>query len=136
VSLDMRPGQMTAFVGSSGSGKSTLMNLVLGFHRPQHGRILFDGQDMRELDMRTLRRFFAVVPQEPVLVSGTVRENVAYGLPLTTDAQLRTALEVANAWEFVHKLPGGWNARVGERGGSLSGGQRQRLAIARAVLRN
>jgi ATP-binding cassette subfamily B protein len=136
VSLDIPAGQTVAFVGSSGSGKSTMLNLVLGFVRPTSGRILLDGADMQDLDLRTVRRFVSVVPQESVLFEGTIRENIAYGLDDATDERLRAALSDANAAEFVDTLPDGWNTVVGERGARLSGGQRQRLAIARALVRD
>ena len=123
-------------MGSSGSGKSTLLNLVLGFVRPTSGQILLDGADMQDLDMRTARRFVSVVPQESVLFEGTIRENIAYGMPQAEDARIIQALRDANALEFVHDQPQGWDTVVGERGARLSGGQRQRLAIARALVRD
>ncbi|SDE52570.1 ATP-binding cassette, subfamily B [Glycomyces harbinensis] len=135
VSLDIEAGRTVAFVGSSGSGKSTLLNLVLGFVRPTSGRILLDGVDMQELDLRTARRFTSVVPQESVLFEGTIRENIAYGLDADEDRIVR-ALKDANAWEFVRVLPDRMDTVVGERGARLSGGQRQRLAIARALVRD
>ncbi|WP_049566937.1 ABC transporter ATP-binding protein [Nonomuraea sp. SBT364] len=136
VDLDIPPGATVAFVGSSGSGKSTLLNLVLGFLRPTGGRILLDGADIQELDLRTVRRFVSVVPQESVLFEGTVRENIAYGLPEVSDERIARALRDANAWSFVQDQPHGWDTVVGERGARLSGGQRQRLAIARALVRD
>ena len=136
VSLDITPGETVAFVGSSGSGKSTLLNLVLGFVRPTSGRILLDGADMQDLDLRTVRRSVSVVPQESVLFEGTIRENIAYGLDDVSEDRLREALRDANAAEFVDRLPDGWDTIVGERGARLSGGQRQRLAIARALVRD
>ncbi|RRR98247.1 ABC transporter ATP-binding protein [Glycomyces terrestris] len=136
VSLDIAAGTTTAFVGSSGSGKSTLLNLVLGFVRPTSGRILLDGVDMQELDLRTARRFASVVPQESVLFEGTIRENVGYGMPEAGEDRIVAALKDANAWEFVTHLPDGLDTVVGERGARLSGGQRQRLAIARALVRD
>jgi len=136
ISLDIRAGETVAFVGSSGSGKSTLLNLVLGFVRPTRGRILLDGVDMQLLDLRTARRFVSVVPQESVLLEGTIRDNIAYGLPHLDDERIRTALRDANVLDFVEALPEGWDTTVGERGARLSGGQRQRLAIARALVRD
>ncbi|MEU6249629.1 ABC transporter ATP-binding protein [Glycomyces sp. NPDC047010] len=135
VSLDIAAGTTVAFVGSSGSGKSTLLNLVLGFVRPTSGRILLDGTDMQELDLRTARRFTSVVPQESVLFEGTIRENVGYGMD-ADEVRITAALKDANAWEFVRDLPEGLDTVVGERGARLSGGQRQRLAIARALVRD
>ncbi|GAA3002130.1 ABC transporter ATP-binding protein [Microbacterium aurantiacum] len=136
VSLSIAAGETVAFVGSSGSGKSTMLNLVLGFVRPTSGRILLDGADMQELDLRTARRHVSVVPQESALFEGTIRENIAYGRDDVEDGRIRAALVDANAAEFVDRLPDGWNTVVGERGARLSGGQRQRLAIARALVRD
>lgn len=136
IDLDITAGETVALVGSSGSGKSTLLNLVLGFVRPTSGRILLDGDDMQALDMRTARRFVSVVPQESVLFEGTIRANIAYGMPHAEDARIVQALRDANALEFVQDQPQGWDTVVGERGARLSGGQRQRLAIARALVRN
>lgn len=136
VDLDIAEGETVAFVGSSGSGKSTLLNLVLGFVRPTGGQILLDGADMQDLDLRTARRHISVVPQESVLFEGTVRENIAYGLPHLDDEQILAALRDANALDFVAAQPQGWDTVVGQRGARLSGGQRQRLAIARALVRD
>ncbi|MBT2475166.1 ATP-binding cassette domain-containing protein, partial [Microbacterium sp. ISL-103] len=117
-------------------GKSTLLNLVLGFVRPTSGRILLDGADMQNLDLRTVRRSISVVPQESVLFEGSVFDNIAYGMPDVTPERVEQALRDANAWEFVSEQPHGWDTVVGERGARLSGGQRQRLAIARALVRD
>jgi ATP-binding cassette subfamily B protein len=136
IDLRIAPGETVAFVGSSGSGKSTLLNLVLGFVRPTSGRIVLDGADMQELDLRTVRRSISVVPQESVLFEGSVFDNIAYGMPDVTPARVEQALRDANAWEFVSEQPQGWHTVVGERGARLSGGQRQRLAIARALVRD
>lgn len=136
IDLQIPSGQTVAFVGSSGSGKSTMLNLVLGFLRPTGGRILLDGVDMQELDLRTARRFVSVVPQESVLFEGSIRENIAYGLEDVSDERIHQALADANALEFVNAQPQGLDTLVGERGARLSGGQRQRLAIARALIRD
>ncbi|MDD7928765.1 ABC transporter ATP-binding protein [Microbacterium thalli] len=136
IDLHIPAGRTFAFVGSSGSGKSTLLNLVLGFVRPTAGRLTIDGADVQELDLRSVRRAVSVVPQESVLFEGTIRENIAYGLPEVTDARIEQALRDANAWQFVREQPHGWDTVVGERGARLSGGQRQRLAIARALVRD
>lgn len=136
VSLEIPAGETVAFVGSSGSGKSTLVNLVLGFLRPTKGRVLLDGVDMEELDLRTFRRFVSVVPQESVLFEGTIRENIVYGLGEVSDERVLAALRGANALEIVEAQPLGWDTVVGERGARLSGGQRQRLSIARALVRD
>ncbi|MGR6740900.1 ABC transporter ATP-binding protein [Microbacterium sp. F1-18] len=136
IDLHIPAGCTYAFVGSSGSGKSTLLNLVLGFVRATSGRLTIDGADVQELDLRTVRRSVSVVPQESVLFEGTIRENIAYGLPDVADERIEQALRDANAWEFVSGQPDGWDTVVGERGARLSGGQRQRLAIARALVRD
>lgn len=136
VSLSIRPGETVAFVGSSGSGKSTLLNLVLGFLRPSSGRILLDGCDMQQLDLRTVRTAVSVVPQESVLFEGSIRDNVAYGMPDADDATIHRALADANALDVIEAQPSGWDTVVGERGARLSGGQRQRIAIARALVRD
>src|SRR5450432_1267770 len=135
ITLDVRAGESIALVGPSGSGKSTMLSLVIGFLTPTRGRLLLDGQDRRELDLRGYRRFLAVVPQETLLFEGSVRDNVTYGQQELPDDRVRTALEAANAWDFVQAM-GGLDAVVGQRGGRLSGGQRQRLAIARALIRD
>ncbi|MGN6272648.1 MAG: ABC transporter ATP-binding protein [Protaetiibacter sp.] len=136
VDLQIERGETVAFVGPSGSGKSTMLNLVLGFVRPTRGRILLDGRDMAGLDLRQVRGFFSVVPQESVMFEGSIRENVTYGLPIVPDEQLEQALRDANAWELIESLPEGWDTVVGQRGARMSGGQRQRLAIARALIRD
>jgi ATP-binding cassette subfamily B protein len=136
LDLTVPAGQTVALVGGSGAGKSTVLNLVLGFHRATRGRILLDGRDLAELDLRSYRRFLSVVPQESILFEGSIRENVAYGLPDVDEPAIRRALTDANAAEFVDRLPHGLDTVVGERGARLSGGQRQRLAIARALIRD
>ncbi|KQQ05553.1 MULTISPECIES: ABC transporter ATP-binding protein [unclassified Rathayibacter] len=135
VSLRIAPGETIAFVGASGSGKSTLTRLVLGFLRPTTGRVLLDRRDIGTLDMRSVRRFVSVVPQESVLFRGSIRDNILYGADESDDERLTAALRAANA-DFVFTLPEGWDTTVGERGAQLSGGQRQRLAIARALIRD
>ncbi|MEA5455246.1 ABC transporter ATP-binding protein [Sinomonas sp. JGH33] len=136
VSLAVEPGQTVAFVGPSGSGKSTLMNTILGFVRPRSGRVILDGRDLAEYDLRTVRRQISVVPQESVLFAGTVFENVTYGLGSMGHDRVRQALADANALDFVEALPEGWDTMLGERGAKLSGGQRQRLSLARALIRD
>ena len=135
-SLSVEPGETIALVGPSGAGKSTVLNLVIGFIRPTGGRILVDGHDMQAHDLRTYRRFLAVVPQESILFDGSVRENVTYGMPAVSADTVVTALRDANAWDFVSRMPAGLETPVGEKGARLSGGQKQRLAIARALIRN
>ncbi|MFK0168918.1 ABC transporter ATP-binding protein [Streptomyces sp. NPDC090306] len=134
--LSVAPGETVALVGPSGAGKSTVLSLVIGFIRPTAGRLLLDGQDMGTLDLRTYRRFVSVVPQEPILFDGTVRENVAYGMDEADDDTVRAALRDANALEFVDRLPHGADTLVGEHGARLSGGQKQRIVIARALIRD
>lgn len=136
INLTTGPGRVTALVGPSGSGKSTLINLVIGFLRPSKGQILLDGQNLADLDMRHVRRFVSVVPQESVLFDGSVRDNVTYGIQGVTEERFIKALKDSNAWEFVSELPEGAETVVGERGARISGGQKQRLAIARALIRN
>lgn len=113
-----------------------MLNLVLGFIRPTSGQILLDGSDLQTLDMRMVRRFISVVPQESVLFEGTIRENVTYGMDHVDDRTVEDALRGANALDFVQAQAHGWDTVVGERGARLSGGQRQRLAIARAWIRD
>ena len=136
LSLDVQPGESVAVVGESGSGKSTLMSLVIGFRRPTKGKIFLDGADMQELDLRHYRRFLAVVPQTTLLFSGSVRENIVYGLNGVSDKKVWESLEIANAEEFISKLPRQLDTPLGEHGARLSGGQRQRVAIARALIRD
>jgi ATP-binding cassette subfamily B protein len=136
LNLQVSAGECLAVVGESGSGKSTLMNLVIGFRRPTGGRILLDGVDTAEINFRTFRRFLAVVPQQTVLFTGSIRDNITYGLKHVSDARLQEALDQANCTEFVRSLPQGLATSIGSRGGKLSGGQRQRIAIARALLRD
>jgi ATP-binding cassette subfamily B protein len=136
VNLEVAPGETIGLIGPSGSGKSTLMSLVIGFHRPTGGRILLDGRDMNEIDLRSYRARLAVVSQQTILFEGTLRENIVYGLRDIEESRLRDAVEAANAAEFIAALPRGLDTEIGERGARLSGGQRQRIAIARALLRD
>ncbi len=136
LSLTIEAGTSLALVGSSGAGKSTLVDLILRFYDVQSGRILFDEIDIRELDPMDLRQHIAIVPQQPVLFSGTVMDNIRYGRPDSTDDEVIAAADAAYADEFIQRLPDGYNSFVGESGIRLSGGQRQRIAIARAVLKD
>lgn len=136
ISLTIKQGDTVALVGPSGSGKSTLADLVLRFYDPQNGTITLDGTDIREFNTVAYRGLFGVVTQEAMLFNDTVRNNIAYGMPDATDAQVRDAARVANAEEFILRLPEGYDTLIGDRGTRLSGGERQRLAIARAVLPN
>jgi ATP-binding cassette subfamily B protein len=135
-SLSVAPGDAIALVGPSGAGKSTVFQLLLRFYTQQHGRISFDGADTTQLDPAELRRHIALVAQDPAIFSGTIADNIRYGRPEASDAEVRRAAEAAAAAEFIERLPDGYASLVGERGTTLSGGQRQRLAIARAMLRN
>ncbi len=135
VDLQITPGETVAFVGPSGSGKSTILNTVLGFVRPSSGVVLVDGHDLGDVDLPKLRRHISIVPQETVLLAGTVRENVAYGATDVDDDDVMAALREANALDIIDGNVDGLDAIVGERGSGLSGGQRQRLAIARALIR-
>ncbi len=136
LDLTVNAGETIALVGPSGSGKSTVLNLVIGFNQPNAGRVLLDGQNLSEIDLRSYRRHLAVVPQNSILFSGTIRDNITYGMPGVTKAQLWDAIEAANLGDLVRSLPNGVNTVVGEHGSKLSGGQRQRIAIARAIIRN
>ena len=136
VSLSIAPGEVVALVGPSGAGKTTIASLVPRFWDVTGGRITLDGVDVRELSFADLRGAIGVVPQEPALFSGSIRENIAYARPDATDAEVIAAAKAAHAWEFVETLPEGLATRVGERGVRLSGGQRQRIAIARVFLKD
>lgn len=134
VSLTIEPGQVVAFVGETGAGKSTLADLVPRFYDPTEGRITIDGHDLRDVTLASLRGQIGIVPQESILFSGTLRDNLVYGRPDATNDEVRAAARVTNIAGFIESLPEGYDTRVGERGSTLSGGQRQRVAIARALL--
>jgi subfamily B ATP-binding cassette protein MsbA len=134
VNLRIPSGKMVALVGESGGGKSTLSKLILRFHDPTSGAILWDGTDLRDASLKSLRQHIGLVTQETVLFNDTVRYNISYSRPDATEAQIEEAARVAFAHDFIKELPEGYDTVVGERGIFLSGGQRQRLAIARAVL--
>jgi subfamily B ATP-binding cassette protein MsbA len=136
ISLSVQPGEIVALVGPSGAGKTTLVNMIPRFYDPVRGSITIDGYDLRDVQLATLRAQIGIVPQETLLFSGTIRENLAYGRLDATDEEIVAAARAANAHEFIQALPGGYDAIVGERGFKLSGGQRQRVAIARAILKN
>ena len=135
VDFDVPAGQHIALVGASGSGKSTLINLMLRLHDPQHGRILIDGHDIRDFTLSSLRSQFSVALQDPYLFAASVRDNIAYGSPHTTAADIEAAAKLANAHTFIMALPHGYDTVISERGATLSNGQRQRIAIARAAIR-
>ncbi|NBD07806.1 MULTISPECIES: ABC transporter ATP-binding protein [Corallococcus] len=134
VSVTLEPGQLVALLGTTGSGKSTLINLLPRFYDVTGGAVLLDGHDVRDVTLSSLRSQMGVVLQDALLFSGTVRDNIAYGRPDATQAQVEEAALAAQAAEFIQELPQGYDTVVGERGVGLSGGQRQRLAIARALL--
>ncbi len=134
VSLTIPRGQRIALVGPSGAGKSTFAQLLLRLYDPQTGTVRLGGVDLRRFESSDLRKQFGIVPQDPFIFRTTMRDNVRVSRPEASDAAIRHACELANAWEFIARLPGGLDARVGEGGSSLSGGQRQRLSIARALL--
>jgi subfamily B ATP-binding cassette protein MsbA len=134
VSCAIRPGQMVAFVGSSGVGKTTLLNLLPRFYDPVEGAIRLDGHDLRRIKIKDLRQHIALVLQDNVILPTSVAENIAYGRPDATDAQIRAAATLAGAASFIEKLPGGYAEQINESGQNLSGGQKQRISIARALL--
>jgi len=136
VTFTVAPGEKVALVGPSGSGKTTIVSLIPRFYDVSEGQIRIDGHDVRSLKVKSLRRHIAMVLQDPILFSGTIRENILYGNPTATEAEVVEASRAANAYDFVLSLPNGFETEVGERGTSLSGGQRQRITIARAFLKN
>lgn len=135
LNLHVKQGETIALVGESGAGKSTILNLVIGFHLSEGGKVLLDGNDMREIDLRTYRKHLAVVPQTSILFSGSIRENITYGSENVTEEELKEVIRAANLTDLIESLPKGLDTLVGEHGGKLSGGQRQRIAIARALIR-
>jgi subfamily B ATP-binding cassette protein MsbA len=134
--LHVHPGEVIALVGASGAGKTTVVNLLLGFYRPESGKILLDGVPLERFPLRMLRRQIGLVSQDTFLFSGTVRDNIAYANFEATDEEIIAAARAANAHDFIVATQQGYQLEVGERGAQLSGGQRQRIAIARALLRN
>lgn len=136
LDLIVRPGEAIALVGASGAGKSTIVNLLLRFYDPQGGQVCIDGIDLREVTLNSLRQQIAIVPQETILFSGSIAQNIALGNPKASRSAIEQAAQIANAHDFISQLSEGYNTWVGERGANLSGGQRQRIAIARAVLRD
>jgi subfamily B ATP-binding cassette protein MsbA len=134
IDVTIEPGQMVAFVGSSGVGKTTLLNLLPRFYDPTRGALKLDGLDARRVKIRDLRKHVALVLQEGVILPASVAENIAYGRPDSTDAQIRKAADLAGAASFIEKLPEKYDTQISESGGNLSGGQRQRIAIARALI--
>ena len=136
VSLSVRAGEKVAIVGPSGAGKSTLFHLLLRFYDPASGTISVDGVPIKSADPREVRARIALVPQDSVVFAATARENIRFGRPDASDAEVERAADLAHATEFLRRLPDGFETQLGERGVTLSGGQRQRIAIARAILRD
>ncbi len=136
LNFHIQPGETIAFVGPSGAGKSTILNMVIGFSKASSGKIMIDGNDINTLNLNSFRKHIAVVPQTSILFSGTIRENITYGLDNITDDELEQVLISSNLKEMVDSLHDGLNTRIQEHGGNLSGGQRQRISIARAFVRN
>jgi subfamily B ATP-binding cassette protein MsbA len=136
LNLRIEPGERVAIVGVTGAGKSTIVDLILRFYDPTGGRILIDGVDLKELDMYDYRRKIGFVPQDPVLMKGTLASNISYGLENCAADEIDAAARTAGIADFITSLPKKYESEVGERGVTLSGGQRQRVAIARAIVRN
>ncbi|NEP53046.1 MAG: ABC transporter ATP-binding protein, partial [Moorea sp. SIO3C2] len=134
--LDIQPGMSVALVGSSGAGKSTVAKIAARFYDPQKGRVLLDGHDLQDISLSSLRSHIGIVPQETLLLYGTVKENIAYGKLDATDQEIEAAAKAANAHDFIMGFPDGYQSIIGEQGVKLSGGQRQRIAIARVLLKN
>lgn len=136
LDLHIKAGETIAIVGESGSGKSTILNLVLGFNKPQSGKIVIDGKDMDEIDLQSYRRYLAIVPQNSVLFTGTIRDNITYGMTRVSKKRIDEAVRAAHLTDFIASLPNGLDTMLDEHGANLSGGQRQRISIARAIIRN
>ena len=136
LNLHVDKGQTIALVGESGAGKSTILNLVIGFNFATDGAVTIDGHDMRDIDLRSYRKHLAVVPQTSILFSGTIRDNITYGIDDVDEDTLNKVVDAANLRDLIDSLPDGLDTVVGEHGGKLSGGQRQRVSIARALMRN
>ena len=136
IDLELAPGSSLALVGPSGTGKTTLASLLLRFYDPDQGSLFLDGHDLRTVSLKSLRRNIALVTQEPVLFAASIRENIAYGRPEASLAEIEAAAKAADAHEFICRLPEKYETQLGERGSNLSSGQRQRLAIARAFLKD
>lgn len=136
LTLDIRPGETVALVGPSGAGKSTVLQLLLRFYDPAVGTVSLDGVNLQDMDRAGFRAHLALVPQDPVIFASTARENIRFGRPEASDAEVEAAAQAAAAHDFIMALPDGYDSPVGERGVMLSGGQKQRIAIARAILRD
>ena len=136
LNLHVDKGETIALVGESGAGKSTILNLVIGFNQVNSGEVLIDGHNMKDIDLRSYTKYLAVVPQTSILFSGTIRDNITYGVDNVDEATLDEIVKAANLTDLINSLPDGLDTMVGEHGGKLSGGQRQRISIARALIRN
>ena len=136
LSFSVEEGEFLSIIGPSGAGKSTILNLVIGFHQADSGKVLIDGKDLSKIDLRTYRKHLAVVPQTSILFSGTIRDNITYGCENVSEEQLQNVIKAANLSDLIASLPKGLDTMVGEHGGKLSGGQRQRISIARALIRD
>jgi ATP-binding cassette subfamily B protein len=136
VTLRVAPGETVALVGPSGAGKTTILQLLMRFYDPQEGAVRLDGIDLRDMARADFRRAIAMVPQDPVIFAASARENIRFGRPEATDAEVEAAAQAAAAHDFLTALPQGYDTWLGERGVMLSGGQKQRVAIARAILRD
>ena len=136
LNLHVKPGETIALVGESGAGKTTILNMVIGFYLATSGKLLLDGKDLSTIDLRSYRKYLAVVPQTSILFSGTIRDNIIYGCEEITDEKLDEVIRAANLKDLIDSLPDGLDTKVGEHGGKLSGGQRQRISIARALIRD
>ena len=136
LDINIKKGETIAFVGESGAGKSTILNLIIGFILPSKGKMYLDGEDITKIDLRSYRKYLAVVPQNTILFSGTIRDNITYGVSEFSEEMLKQSIEAANLSDLIEELPNGLDTMIGENGGKLSGGQRQRIAIARAIIRN
>jgi ATP-binding cassette subfamily B protein len=136
ISFEVAAGDRVGIIGATGAGKTTLVSLLMRFYDPRRGRILLDGTDLRDFRLADLRSQFAIVLQEPVLFSTTIAENIAYAQPAASSEQVVRAARLANAHDFISRLPQGYATQVGERGMALSGGERQRIALARAFLKD
>lgn len=135
-SIHIKKGETVAFVGGSGAGKTTILNLLIGFLKPTGGKILLDGVDMEKIDLRSYREHISVVPQNTILFTGTIRENICYGMNQISDEELKQSIAAANLTDVIEKMPEGVQTMINEHGSNLSGGQRQRISIARALIRN